>query len=303
MGELSKVIVGKEDTLETVLLAILAGGHVLIEDYPGLAKTLIAKSFAAALGMDFRRIQFTPDLLPADITGTYLFNRTTSKFELRNGPIFTNILLADEINRAPPRTQSALLEAMQEKQVTIEGDTLKLEEPFIVIATENPIEYEGTYPLPEAQVDRLMVKLGVGFPTADEEVQILELREQRMTYEALLDRVCSRQEVLVMQREAEEVHLDRNVMQYIVEIVDRTRTHAKVEIGASPRGSLAIAKLSKISAYVNGRGFVIPDDVKRVAAPALIHRLILKPEGWLRGETTKPIIEEIMREVPVPKVA
>jgi len=296
------VIVGKEDALETIMLSILVGGHVLIEDYPGLAKTLMAKSFAGVLGLAFKRIQFTPDLLPADITGAYLFNRTNSKFELRRGPIFTNILLADEINRAPPRTQSALLEAMQEKQVTIEGDTLKLEEPFLVIATQNPIEYEGTYPLPEAQLDRFLVKMGVGYPSPAEEVQILERRDQRKSDEVELERVCTRQEVIQMQRAIEDVHLDKSVMQYIVELVGRTRNHTKVEIGSSPRGSLAISKLSKANAYLNGRDFVIPDDVKRVAVPALSHRLILKPEGWLRGESSKPIVEEILREVPVPKV-
>jgi MoxR-like ATPase len=294
--------VGKEDALETVMLSILAGGHVLIEDYPGLAKTLMAKSFAGVLGLAFKRIQFTPDLLPADITGSYLFNRTTSKFELRRGPVFTNILLADEINRAPPRTQSALLEAMQEKQVTIEGDTLKLDEPFLVIATQNPIEYEGTYPLPEAQVDRFLVKMGVGYPSLTEEVQILERRDQRKTDEVELQRVCTQQEVIQMQGATEEVHLEKSVMQYIVELVEKTRSHPKVEIGSSPRGSLAIAKLSKANAYLNDRNFVIPDDVKRVAVPALSHRLILKPEGWLRGESTKPIVDEILREVPVPKV-
>ena len=293
---------GKEDALETVMLSILAGGHVLIEDYPGLAKTLMAKSFAGVLGLAFKRIQFTPDLLPADITGSYLFNRTTSKFELRRGPVFTNILLADEINRAPPRTQSALLEAMQEKQVTIEGDTLKLDEPFLVIATQNPIEYEGTYPLPEAQVDRFLVKMGVGYPSLTEEVQILERRDQRKTDEVELQRVCTQQEVIQMQGATEEVHLEKSVMQYIVELVEKTRSHPKVEIGSSPRGSLAIAKLSKANAYLNDRNFVIPDDVKRVAVPALSHRLILKPEGWLRGESTKPIVDEILREVPVPKV-
>jgi len=302
LEEVSKAIVGKQDALETLLLAILCDGHVLVEDYPGLAKTLMAKSFASALGLSFKRIQFTPDLLPADITGTFVLNRKTSDFELRKGPIFTRLLLADEVNRAPPRTQSALLEAMQERQVTIENETLKLEKPFIVLATQNPIEYEGTYPLPEAQLDRFILKLSIGYPSAEEEVEIVERRNQRKTDDVAINKVAGAEEVLQMQKAVEEIHIDQAVERYVVEIVRGTRTHQDVEIGASPRGSLAIMKLSKAKAWLNGRRYVIPDDVKAIAVPALSHRLILKPEQWLRGGKTAAIVDEILRKVPVPKV-
>lgn len=300
--EVSNVIVGKDDALETIMLAVLAGGHILLEDYPGLAKTLMAKSFAAALGLQFRRVQFTPDLLPADITGSYTFNRTNSKFELRKGPIFTNVLLGDEINRAPPRTQSALLEAMQERQVTIEGDTLKLEEPFIVMATQNPIEYEGTYPLPEAQLDRFMIRLSVGYPTAKDEAEILERRNQRMSDDAVVRKVCTPAQVIEMQKAVENVHVDAVVAKYIVEIVSQTRAHPDVEIGSSPRGSIAIMKLAKASAFFGDRTYTIPDDVKRMAIPALSHRLILRPEGWISGKRPSSIVAEVVGQVPVPRV-
>ena len=302
LEEVSKAIVGKQSALETLLLAILCDGHVLVEDYPGLAKTLMAKSFASALGLSFKRIQFTPDLLPADITGAFVLNRKTSEFELRKGPIFTHILLADEVNRAPPRTQSALLEAMQERQVTIENETLRLEKPFIVLATQNPIEYEGTYPLPEAQLDRFLIKLSIGYPLAEEEVEIMERRNQRKTDDVTINKVTQPEEVLQMQNAVEEIHIDQAVERYVVEIVRGTRTHQDVEVGASPRGSLAIMKLSKARAWLNARGYVIPDDVKAIAVPALSHRLILKPEQWLRGGKTAAIVEEILRKVPVPKV-
>ena len=302
LEEVSKVIVGKRNVLENLMLAILSEGHVLIEDYPGLAKTLMAKSFASAMGLRFKRIQFTPDLLPADVTGTYVLNRKTSDFELRKGPIFTNILLADEVNRAPPRTQSALLEAMQEKQVTIENETLKLEKPFIVLATQNPIEYEGTYPLPEAQLDRFLVKLSIGYPSAEEEVQILERRNQRKTDDVSIEKVASLDQLLQMQKAIEDVHIDQAIERYIVEVVRATRSHQDVEVGASPRGSLAIMRLSKAKAWLNGRDYVIPDDVKTVTVPALSHRLILKPEQWLKGGKTGAIVEELLRIIAVPKV-
>ena len=302
LEEVSKVIVGKRNVLENLMLAVLSDGRVLIEDYPGLAKTLMAKSFASAMSLRFKRIQFTPDLLPADVTGTYVLNRKTSDFELRKGPIFTNILLADEVNRAPPRTQSALLEAMQEKQVTIENETLKLERPFIVLATQNPIEYEGTYPLPEAQLDRFLVKLSIGYPSAEEEVQILERRNQRKTDEVSIDKIASLDQLLQMQKAIEDVHIDQAIERYIVEVVRGTRSHQDVEVGASPRGSLAIMRLSKAKAWLNGRDYVIPDDVKTVTVPALSHRLILKPEQWLKGGKTAAIIEELLRRIAVPKV-
>ena len=302
LTELSSAIVGKTDVLETTLLSVLSGGHVLIEDYPGLAKTLIAKSLASALGLEFKRIQFTPDLLPADITGSYVLDRRNSTFELRKGPIFTNMLLADEINRAPPRTQSALLEAMQERQVTIEGDSMKLDQPFIVIATQNPIEYEGTYPLPEAQLDRFLVKTGVGYPSETEEVQILKNRNAAKTDQVLVKRAITREQLLLMQSQVEEVYVEDAVATYIVELVRRTREHRDVEVGASPRGSLAIMKLAKARAYLNRRSYVLPDDVKAVAQPALSHRLVLKAEGWIRGKKAGSVIEEVLQTVPVPKV-
>jgi len=288
--------------LRLILLAILSNGHVLFEDLPGLAKTLTARSFAQSLGCEFKRIQFTSDLLPADVTGSYVFNRANSTFELRKGPIFCNILLADEINRAPPRTQSALLEAMQERQVTIENDTLKLEKPFIVFATQNPIEYEGTYPLPEAQLDRFLVKISIGYPTLEEEATILERRSERQSDDVVLDKIVEKPELLEMQKVVELVHIDRDLEKYIAEIVSKTRTHPSVEVGSSPRGSLAIMKLAKSNAWLDARDYVIPDDIKTVAVPALNHRLILTADNWLRGIKPQSIIDEITSKVPVPKI-
>lgn len=305
MDQLSSIIIGKRTVLENVMLAILSDGHVLFEDYPGLAKTLIARSFAVATGCSFKRVQFTPDLLPADITGTFILNRSSSSFELRKGPIFTNILLADEINRAPPRTQSALLEAMQERQVTIENETLKLDSPFIVLATQNPIEYEGTYPLPEAQLDRFIMKLDVGYPDAAQEAQILKDRMDRKSDEfSSFSATANSGDILEMQRSVEEdVHVDDSVFAYITEVVRATRNSPDVEVGASPRGSLALFKLARARAWLHERSFVIPDDVKAVALPALSHRLVLKPEQWLKGgRAANQIIGEILNQIPVPKV-
>jgi len=300
--EVSKAIVGKREVLELVMLAILCDSHVLIEDYPGLAKTLMAKSFAKALGLEFKRIQFTSDLLPSDITGSYVLNRETSKFEFRKGPIFTNILLADEINRAPPRTQSALLEAMQERQVSIEGNTFILERPFIVLATQNPIEYEGTYPLPEAQLDRFIMKLNIGYPKFEEEIEILNRRIKRMKDEVDIETVLNPKEVLNLQNEVEKIYVEDDLKNYIVRIVSTTRNAPEVEVGASVRGSLAILKLSRARAFLEGRDFVIPDDIKKVAIPALRHRLILRTEYWLRGVKPDSIIERILNQIPVPKI-
>ncbi len=302
ISEVSKVIVGKQELLEKVLVAILADGHVLFEDYPGLAKTLTAQSFASALGCEFKRVQFTADLLPADITGIYALNRTTSAFELRKGPIFCNILLADEINRAPPRTQSALLEAMQERQVTIENATFRLDPPFIVFATQNPIEYEGTYPLPEAQLDRFIIKVAIGYPTPSEEVEILDRRTKRQTDEVSIDEVASKNDLLEMRKQVEAVHIDPEVERYIVNIVSKTREMSVVEVGASPRGSLAILKLSKSHAWIHRRTYVLPDDVKAVAVDALSHRLILTADQWIRGTRAESIIEDLLGKVDVPKV-
>jgi MoxR-like ATPase len=302
LDEVGKAIVGKRDVLETIFLAILANGHVLFEDYPGLAKTLTARSFAASIGAEFKRIQFTSDLLPADITGSYILNRNTSTFELRRGPIFCNILLADEINRAPPRTQSALLEAMQERQVTIENETMKLDSPFLTLATQNPIEYEGTYPLPEAQLDRFILKIVMGYPTQVEEAEILERRSERQSDDVKIDQVASKEQIIEMQQAVEQVHIERDIESYIVEIVARTRKDSTIEIGSSPRGGLAILKLSKARAWVHGRDYVLPDDVKAVSVPALSHRIILTAEQWVRGTKAESIIENILERVEVPKV-
>ena len=296
------IIVGKRAVLERVLWSVLADGHLLIEDVPGLAKTLIAKSFADALGLSFRRVQFTPDLLPADITGTHIFDRKTGEFVLRRGPIFTHLLLADEINRAPPKTQSALLEAMQERQATLEGETFRLDRPFFVIATQNPIEHEGTYPLPEAQVDRFLLKIDVGYPTREQEIEILERRRRRGTDDVTLAAITSREEVRALQAAVEEVHVDPAVEGYMVDIVAATRAHNQVEIGASPRGSLALLKASRARAALAGRDFVTPDDVKTVALPALAHRLLLKPDPWIRGVRTTSVVTDVLAQVPVPKV-
>ncbi len=302
LDEVEKAIVGKRPVLEKLLLAVLCDGHVLIEDYPGLAKTLMAKTFAAVLGCDFKRVQFTPDLLPADITGTYVFDRKAGEFVLRKGPVFTNLLLADEINRSPPKTQAALLEAMQERQTTLEGETHPLDRPFVVIATQNPIEYEGTYPLPEAQIDRFLLRIGIGYPTREQEVEILARRRSRKQEDVAVDRVSSPEQVVAMQRALEEVHVDPAVEAYIVEVASRTRTHPQVEVGASPRGSLALLKLGRARAALLGRDFVVPDDVKEIAVEGLAHRLILKPDPWIKGVRTATVVEEVLASVPVPKV-
>ncbi len=302
LEEVGRVIVGKKDVLQQVMVAILADGHLLFEDYPGLAKTLTARCFASTLGCDFKRVQFTADLLPADITGGYVLDRKTSAFELRKGPVFCNILLADEINRAPPRTQSALLEAMQEHQVTIENKTFVLDSPFVVFATQNPIEYEGTYPLPEAQLDRFIMKVGIGYPTQSEEVEILERRTARQTEDVAVTQVTSREKVLEMRTKVEQVHIDPAIERYIVEIVRRTRNHSAVEVGASPRGSLAMLKLSKANAWMHGRDYVLPDDVKAIAVPALSHRLILTADHWIRGTKSEAVVESVLVTVDVPKV-
>ncbi|MFP3317599.1 MAG: MoxR family ATPase [Thermoplasmata archaeon] len=302
ISEVKRAVIGKDDVLKKMMVTIIAKGHILIEDYPGLAKTLIARSFSNALGCDFKRIQFTPDLLPMDILGTFVFNRDKMDFKFLPGPIFTNILLADEINRAPPKTQSALLEAMQEYQVTLEGETKKLDMPFIVIATQNPIEFEGTYPLPEAQLDRFLVKISVGYPSKDAEISMLENRKKVNSDYIIVNNVITKEKLLEMQEKAENIHVDSSIEDYIVEIVTRTRKNEQVEVGSSPRGTLAIFKLSRAMALANGRDFVIPDDVKGVANMALSHRLILKPEPWIRGVKPEDIIEKILTSTPVPKI-
>jgi MoxR-like ATPase len=301
--EVERAVVGKQEVLKKIMAAFLAdGGHVLLEDYPGLAKTLIANSFAAVLGLTFKRIQFTPDLLPGDITGGYIYDRTQNQFSLRKGPLFANLILADEINRASPRTQSALLEAMQEYQVTLEGETMKLPEPFIVIATQNPIEYEGTFPLPEAQLDRFIVKLSVGYPSPEDEQQVLRRRRERKRDAFELKPVTNAMGLLDMRRTTEEVYVDPDIEQYIVNLTNATRRNRKVSVGASPRGSLALLKLARTWAAMHGRAYVIPDDVKLFARPALVHRLILEPDLWTERKAPDEVIADVVRSVPVPVV-
>jgi MoxR-like ATPase len=293
-------IVGKRDALSLVFAGILAGGHVLLEDLPGLGKTLTARSFALALGLDFRRLQFTPDLLPADVTGSFLYDQRTHDFTFRPGPIFTNLLLADEINRTPPKTQSALLEAMQERQVSVEGTTYPLRPPFHVLATANPIEYEGTYPLPEAQLDRFLLRVSFGYPTADEEWDVLRRRMARRQEEVSLDPVVDAPTLSAMQTALESVTVEDSVGRYMVKLASATREHPQVLVGASPRGSLALLLLSRAVAAMAGRDYVIPEDVKVVAVPALGHRLTLRPEVWLRRVNVDQVVSEVVAQTPAP---
>jgi MoxR-like ATPase len=300
LDEIERAVVGKRDALRTVLLGLLADGHVLIDDNPGLAKTLMARSFAHVIGLRFSRVQFTPDLMPSDVTGSTIFNQRTSDFEFRPGPLFANLLLGDEINRAPPKTQAALLEAMQERQVTADGATHRLPAPFFVIATQNPIEYEGTYPLPEAQLDRFLLRTAVGYPDAQTEWEMLEQRIARGADDVILETVVSADELIAMQQSLEQVYVSESVGRYVVDLVAATRTSAQVEVGASPRGSLAIMKLARANAALAGREYVTPDDVKAVAVVALAHRLVLRTELWVRRVRPETVIEEIVASVPTP---
>ncbi len=300
LDTVERAIVGKRPVLELVLLGMLARGHVLLEDFPGLAKTLIARSFAQAVGIAFNRVQFTPDLLPSDITGSLIYDQREGRFEFRRGPVFTNLLLGDEINRAPPKTQAALLEAMQEGQVTVEDTTYPLPQPFTVIATQNPIEYEGTYPLPEAQLDRFMLRVAVGYPQRDEEWEILRRRVDRGQDEVRLPPVVDRTGLLGMQASLEEVYVGESVGLYIVDLAAATRAHPDVQVGASPRGALALLKLARGRAVLAGRDFVTPDDVKVVAVPALAHRLTLRPELWVRRVTGADVVTGVLGHVPAP---
>ena len=303
LDEVEKAIVGKREVLEMVLIGILADGHILLEDFPGLAKTLMARSFADVIGIEFSRIQFTPDLLPADVTGSSIYNQKESRFEFRKGPVFTNLLLGDEINRAPPKTQAALLEAMQERQVTVEDVTYPLSPPFLVIATENPIEYEGTYPLPEAQLDRFILRAGVGYPNADQEWEILKRRAERRGDAIQLRRVIDAKGLLAMQAALERVHVSESVGRYIVSLVAATRSHPEVEVGSSPRGALALMKLARGFAMLAGRDYVTPEDVKVVAEPGLAHRLTLRPELWVRRISPGDIVRAILQQVAAPRAS
>ena len=302
LTELRKVIVGQDEILEQVLIALFTGGHCLITGVPGLAKTLLIKTLADILDLDFKRIQFTPDLMPSDITGTEILDEEQGVRRLRfvKGPIFAQIILADEINRTPPKTQAALLEAMQEAQVTIEGQTFPLEQPFVVIATQNPIEMEGTYPLPEAQLDRFLLRVGIGYPGPEAEREILKRRRERRTDAAAVPTIVTRAELLAMQGALEDIFVSEALERYIVALAQATRVDPRVTLGASPRGSLALLKLARAEAAIRGRDFVLPDDVKAVAVAALAHRLVLRPELWVSSTTPRHVVEGVLREVPAP---
>ena len=300
LAEAEQVVMGKRPILDLTAVGILAGGNILFEDNPGLAKTLLANTFAQALGIDFKRVQFTPDLLPADITGIYIWNQKDQKFEFRKGPLFCNLLLADEINRAPPKTQAALLEAMQEHQVTIEGETHILPEPFVTLATQNPIESEGTYPLPDAQLDRFMMKLSMGYPGRPIERAILVKRKQRGKDDHTLQAITTPEKLREMQLSLEKVRIDDSIIEYIVEIIYRTREDPRVKVGSSPRGAQSLFKLSRALAVLSGRDYVIPDDIKRLSIYTLRHRIILKPEARIKGVKTEEIVSEILEQVEVP---
>lgn len=305
LAAVERAVVGKREVLELILLGLLADGHVLIEDLPGLAKTLIARSFAQAASMRFARIQFTPDLMPSDVTGASVYDQRRATFDFRPGPVFTNLLLGDEINRAPPKTQAALLEAMAERQVTIDERTHPLGPPFLVLATQNPIEYEGTYPLPEAQLDRFLLRVSVGYPAREDEASVLERRGERQQERIDIDPVVDAATLVAMQRAVEEVHVSPSVRLYMVDLVRATRESPRVQAGASPRGSLALYTLARGRAVLHGRDFVVPDDVKSVAVPALAHRLALRPELWVQRARPDDVVEEVLATVaaPVPEPA
>jgi MoxR-like ATPase len=300
IAEIERAVIGKRNVLEMILLGMLSDGHVLIDDVPGLAKTLMARSFASVLGLGFGRVQFTPDLVPSDITGATIYDQHRGAFEFRRGPVFTNVLLADEINRAPAKTQAALLEAMEERQVTIEGETYPLPPPFLVLATQNPIEFEGTYPLPEAQLDRFLMRIGVGYPSNDDEWRIIERRLQRKTDVVQLTPVVEPSDLEQMKASVEDVFVSEAIGRYIVSIVDATRSAPRVQVGASPRGSLALVKLARAKAVLAGREFVTPEDVKAVAVPALAHRIALRPDSWVAGVKGDAIVRDVLDSVPAP---
>jgi MoxR-like ATPase len=300
LTEVERAVVGKRRSLEIVLSGILAGGHVLMEDFPGLGKTLAARSFAQALGLDFARAQFTPDLLPSDLTGSFLYDQRSHEFTFRHGPLFTGLLLADEINRTPPKTQSALLEAMQEGQVTVEGETFTLPKPFHVLATANPVEYEGTYPLPEAQLDRFLLRVSFGYPTATEEWEVLQRRMARGQEAQEVGRVTDGAGLIEMQQAVETITVDEGVGQYCVRLVGATRTHQNLLMGASPRGSLALLLTSRAYAVLRGRDYVTPEDVKAVAHAALDHRVTVRPELWMNDVSAASVVDSVLASVPTP---
>ena len=300
LEEVERAVVGKRRALTLVLSCILAGGHVLIEDFPGLGKTLAARSFAQTLGLDFTRAQFTPDLLPADLTGAFIYDQKAGDFDFRPGPLFTGLLLADEVNRTPPKTQAALLEAMQERQVSVEGHTFRLPAPFHVLATANPVEYEGTYPLPEAQLDRFLMRVSFGYPSPDQEWEVLARRVHRQQEEQQLDAVTDAAGLSAMQRAVETVEVDETVGRYCVALAAATRTHPHVLMGSSPRGSLALLLTARSFAVIDGRDFVVPEDVKAVAPAVLAHRVTLRPELWMSEASGASVVESVLAEVAVP---
>jgi len=299
IANVEKVIVGKRPAVELTLIALLSQGHVLIEDVPGVGKTMLARSIARSIGYSFKRIQFTPDLLPSDVIGVSIFNQKTREFEFRPGPVMANIVLVDEINRATPKTQSALLESMEERQVTVDGVTHPLPRPFIVLATQNPIEYEGTFPLPEAQLDRFLLRISLGYPAQLDELEILNRQQFRHPIEEL-DQVATLEDMTVLQEAIKEVHLAEEIQEYIVSLVNATREHEEVYLGASPRGSLGLYRTCQARAAIRGRDYAIPDDVKVMAVPTLAHRLIISPAARIRGVTSRMVVEDLLREVAVP---
>jgi MoxR-like ATPase len=301
LDEIQRVVVGRRAALTLILTAVLARGHVLIEDLPGLGKTLIARAFAAALGLDFKRVQFTPDLLPADLLGSTIYDMQSGRFEFRPGPIFTNLLLADEINRTPPKTQAALLEAMAERQVSIDGVTHRLQPPFVVLATDNPIEYEGTYPLPEAQLDRFMIRLELRYLSETEEASMLRRRIERGSPEPEIGQVVDVHDLLAMRESVEHVTVHDDVLRYVVSLAAASRQHPQIAVGASPRAELDIVQLARARALLLGRDYVIPEDVKALAVPAMAHRITLRPEMWVRQVRSVDVVEDLLRRVPVPR--
>ncbi|WP_339629225.1 MoxR family ATPase [uncultured Maribacter sp.] len=302
-AELGKVIIGQQDMIELLIVSILANGHSLIEGVPGVAKTVTAKLLAKTMNVDFSRIQFTPDLMPSDILGTSIFNVKTSEFEFKKGPIFSNIILIDEINRAPAKTQAALFEAMAERQITIDGNEFEMQPPFLVFATQNPIEQEGTYRLPEAQLDRFLFKINVHYPTLEEEIQILENKHQQKTtnIEALIDSVLSTEQIAAYQNVIKDIIVEDNLLKYIAAIVNNTRTNANLYLGASPRASIAILEASKAVAAINGRDFITPDDIKKVVGPILCHRIILTPEREMEGLTAEKMVQDLIQTIEIPR--
>jgi MoxR-like ATPase len=301
LDEIERVVVGKRSALTLILTTVLARGHVLIEDLPGLGKTLIARSFAATLGLDFTRVQFTPDLLPADLLGSTIYDMQSGRFEFRRGPIFTNLLLADEINRTPPKTQAALLEAMAEGQVSIDGTTHPLPQPFIVLATDNPIEYEGTYPLPEAQLDRFAVRLELRYLSERDEASMLRRRLDRGSAEPTVNQVVDAHDLVAMRESVEQVSVHEDVLHYVVSLAAATRHHPQVAVGASPRAEIDLVQLARARALLLGRDYVIPEDIKALATPAVAHRITLRPEMWVRKIQGSDIVEELLRRLPVPR--